>query len=620
MREKLLPIITGLKILQRVAAVCIIISATFLVYWPAQRNGFVWDDTALVLRDPLIRSWRLIPEAFQHFLFIDATASNFYRPLQRLSFLVDYALWGLNPMGYHLTSIGLHTTAALALFFLVEKLLPPPGRVRWALLVALWWTVHPLHTSAVTYVSGRADPLAATFGFTALALALGSLHRGRSGPWMALAATACFLAALLSKESGVTFLAVWFVILIWRRAPRSTVGTWSGIALLVLAAYCALRFTAEKVEPPPGHTPSLAERPVLVARACAEYAGLLVLPKNLLMERDIAPALQQRAGTMQAEPRLRHLQTIFGIVLIGGCVVWWRWARRHAPIASLSLLGFVVAYLPISNVWPLNATVAEHWLYVPSAFLFTAVIASLQAVCPASPTGVRCALVLLAVSECYNAARTWHRQGDWHDQRTFLRRTIEAGGDSARMRVNLGKLESDEGHDLEALAQFDEALQRQPNLSFALLGMAASNARLARYDEARRFLSLAELHPEIAEENRQLRAALEFRETGRDTTPDLRDAAELAPKSWPARKRYVSALTAQGKLVEALRSLHEFLTRQSFRADSWRMLGDLLEKLGDPQRAAAAFEEAGKRDVHDLSSRGKAAKLQGLGSGAGRAR
>ena len=61
---------------------------------------------------------------------------------------------------------------------------------------------------------------------------------------MALAAAPCFLAALLSKESGVTFLALWFIILIWRGEPRSTVGMWSGIGLLVLAAYCALRFTA----------------------------------------------------------------------------------------------------------------------------------------------------------------------------------------------------------------------------------------------------------------------------------------------------------------------------------------------------------------------------------------
>ena len=56
--------------------------AIFAAYAPALRNDFVWDDTALILRDPLIRSWQLIPEAFQHFLFIDATPSDEATPLR----------------------------------------------------------------------------------------------------------------------------------------------------------------------------------------------------------------------------------------------------------------------------------------------------------------------------------------------------------------------------------------------------------------------------------------------------------------------------------------------------------------------------------------------------------
>jgi len=79
----------------RLLSVFVIMLGTFVAYWPAMRNSFVWDDTALVLRDPLIRSWRLTPDAFREFLFLDATASAFYRPLQRLTFTADYALWGI---------------------------------------------------------------------------------------------------------------------------------------------------------------------------------------------------------------------------------------------------------------------------------------------------------------------------------------------------------------------------------------------------------------------------------------------------------------------------------------------------------------------------------------------
>src|SRR6476619_1526602 len=101
----------------------LLLAAAFVVYAPALRNGFVWDDQALILRDPFIRSWRLIGAGFQHFLFTDAAASDFYRPLQRLSYTFDYAIFFLSPAGYHLVSILWHGAAAIALFFFAEEFL-----------------------------------------------------------------------------------------------------------------------------------------------------------------------------------------------------------------------------------------------------------------------------------------------------------------------------------------------------------------------------------------------------------------------------------------------------------------------------------------------------------------
>src|SRR3954453_17619371 len=97
-------------------AMAAILLALAAAYAPAARNGFVWDDTALILRDPLIRSWRLIPEGFNHFLFVDATASDFYRPLQRFTYTIDYALFAFQPAGYHVVSMIWHALAASTLF------------------------------------------------------------------------------------------------------------------------------------------------------------------------------------------------------------------------------------------------------------------------------------------------------------------------------------------------------------------------------------------------------------------------------------------------------------------------------------------------------------------------
>ena len=556
-----------------------IITAAFVAYAPALRNGFVWDDTALVLRDPLIRSWRLIPEGFRHFLFLDATASNFYRPLQRLTFTFDYAAWGFaNPGGWHFTSILIHAGAAVALYAFLRRWLGEERR-RWALGIALVWAIHPLHTSAVTYVAGRADPLAALCGFTGLWFALRAEKRTQ------LYAALCFLCALLSKESGSVFLLIWLALIAWRRVPKHA----ALYAVAVLAIYLPLRLTALKT-PPPKSTPTpLIARPILAARAVAEYAGLLIAPVNLRMERDVATR-----GPARENARLREWQTLLGVLLIAGGIVWFRRADSDTRFA---LTAAVIAYFPISNITPLNATVAEHWLYVPSAFLLAAASTSLAGRWQAERLPYKLAIIATVVWALALTVRTWLRQADWRDQRTFLTRTIEAGGDSARMRVNLGNLEAAEGHPDRALAEYAEALRREPNLSFAHFAVAAVHLKLRQFAEARAALDRADASPGLEAEKLELRATLDAAQKRKPPTFVYRAAADLAPLNWPLRRRYLMSLDGNASTEKIVAELRGYMAWQDFRADSWLLLADLLTRMEQPELAAAAHEEARKRDV-----------------------
>src|SRR4029078_6339321 len=108
---------------QRLIICATLVVLGFVAHAPAMRATFVWDDTALVLRDPLIRSWRLIPAGFQHFLFVDATPSNFYRPPQRLTYTLEYWMFAFRPGPYHFTNILLHSAAAIAFFAFAFPLL-----------------------------------------------------------------------------------------------------------------------------------------------------------------------------------------------------------------------------------------------------------------------------------------------------------------------------------------------------------------------------------------------------------------------------------------------------------------------------------------------------------------
>jgi tetratricopeptide (TPR) repeat protein len=624
MARILFRMIAVLKNLPRPVVVFIIIAATFLVYAPALRNGFVWDDTALILRDPLIRSWVLIPEGFRHFLFLDATASNFYRPLQRLTFVADYQLYAFTkPWGWHLTSIGIHAAAAVALFFLAVRIMgasriSPDGEKlpseRWALAAALLWAIHPLHTSAVTYISGRADPLAALFEFSGLALGLASLEKSARASWpRALGAAACFLAAMLSKESGIVALPIWFLMLAWQRQSWLVIIKWVGVAACIVGIYCGLRYAAEKTPPPASSSSPAIVRPILAARAWAGYAALLVAPVNLHMERDVATHPKQDVPTTLHAARLLEYQTLAGVLLIAGFAFWWRRAWRNTPTAALCLGAFLIAYLPISDLLPLNATIAEHWLYVPSAFLFIAALLTLRAWLPGAPSAGRVAVYTLgAVWYSLLVFRTAYQQQFWRDQRAFITHTMAAGGDTARMRMNLGALESSEGHNDLALARYREAIERSPDLPIVWLSYASVLLRARDFEGARHALEKAEASPMLAAECRQTRAILAHLETGADTGNVLREAVELAPKDWPIRQRYVEYLLERNAPEAALRELRGFVEAHPFRGSSWKLLGAIMEQMRKPELALAAYRQAAELDVHDQESRDAVRRLESL--------
>src|SRR5207247_9069930 len=150
---------------QRMIICALLVVLIFAAHAPALRTTFVWDDTALVLRDPLIRSLRLIPEGFQHFLFVDATPSNFYRPVQRLTYTLEYWAFAFRPAPYHLTNILLHAATAIALFLFVLAFFrlyrvderKSPGV---AAIASLAWALDRLYSGFIYYVSVAAVSLA----------------------------------------------------------------------------------------------------------------------------------------------------------------------------------------------------------------------------------------------------------------------------------------------------------------------------------------------------------------------------------------------------------------------------------------------------------------------------
>jgi len=205
----------------------------FLLYLPSLKNGFVnWDDTQYLLENRHIQS---IDPDFLRWAFFDFYADNWH-PLTWLSHAADYALWGWNPLGHHLTNVILHAVNTFLVVVLALRLVEagnarggraqePPLQVssrftsqdsRFPLIASavtgLLFGLHPIHVESVAWVSERKDLLCALFYLLAVLEYMSYMsHKTYRAYSLALF---FFVLALMSKPMAVS-LPVVLLILDW---------------------------------------------------------------------------------------------------------------------------------------------------------------------------------------------------------------------------------------------------------------------------------------------------------------------------------------------------------------------------------------------------------------------
>ena len=216
---------------------------TFLVYLSSLQNGFVqWDDPEYVSENLHIRSFNA---SFLKWAFLEFHSANWH-PLTWISHAIDYAIWGLNPLGHHLTNNILHTFNTFIVVLLIVRLVElfkesTKTEVtttfldnRRTLIVAgvtgLLFGLHPLHVESVAWVAERKDLLCAFFFLLSITAYLKYLRtidivqagqgpRSRFLNKQYLFSFFFFALALLSKPMAVSLPAV-LLIFDWYPSKR----------------------------------------------------------------------------------------------------------------------------------------------------------------------------------------------------------------------------------------------------------------------------------------------------------------------------------------------------------------------------------------------------------------
>jgi Flp pilus assembly protein TadD len=469
-----------------------------------------------------------------------------------------------------------------------------------------------VHSAAVDYVSGRADSLAFFFGAGGWLLYLRAqdLPASWTRRGLLVLATLSGLFSLCSRESGALWLLMFLLYLFafQKKPPLRAKFVTLAICLLVVSIYAGLRqlpeHRSESVPASANWTP--ATRGVLMLRALGDYGRLLVLPAQLHVERTVLePASARNQSSWQSAIARQGLSA--GGVLMLGVLLFGAYRKGVGQrVRCFGASWFLVTYLPISNLFNLNATVAEHWLYLPSVG-FLIFIAGVLFDLPARYLRPTIAFACIAVVGL--SARSAVRSSDWVDPETFFRRTFAAGGSNSRIGVNLAVIYAAHGEHAKAETILRKVLQVSPNYSLARNNLAIALSRQGKVKEAEAMLETAS-NP-VAEKSGYPRTPDAAKNLARLRHKEKDDAAAFAildqalrdhPGNWELVRLQAEMIREIEGPARALPVVENFVREHWWHARASIALGGLLLEMDNLPRATAAFRQASRLDVYDTEA------------------
>ncbi len=472
----------------------LIVLLTVLAYIPAMQGGYIWDDNNYVTENTNLRYFKGLAD-----IWLEPYSSPQYYPLVFTSFWMEYQLWGLDPLGYHVVNVLLHAVNAILLWMILSRLQVPAAG-----LVAMVFALHPVGVESVAWITERKNVLSGLFYLSAAFcllryFALGPQEEALSErkKWY-VAGLLLFVCALLSKTVTAS-LPVAIAILIWWKKGR--IGR-QEVTALIPFVFVGLFFGLTTVWLEKHHVGALGsewdhsvvERFLIAGRALWFYAGKLLWPVNLIFNY---PRWQIRSTVVWQY--VFPLGTI--LMLAAG------WVFRHkvgrGPLACM--LFFCVTLFPalgFFNVFPFRYSfVADHFQYLAGIGILVLIIGggahlvaglSLRAKQAAAVLGVAILIPLFFL--------TWNQGYIYTDLRTLWTTTLEQNPSSALAHFNLGVMIAKEGNIEEGTMHLKEALRLVPDSPEIHKIVGVALVRLERFGEAENHFSEAvRLRPQFSE-------------------------------------------------------------------------------------------------------------------------
>lgn len=571
------------------------------VYWNAADADFVWDDINLIVMDYQIRDFSFLQDVFTRDFFgfqDNARKYGYFRPVITITFMIDYAIWGLNASGFHISNIVFHTLATVLLFFVFLRL--APSRPLGPFLAAFLFAVHPIHTESVSWIAGRTDTVCGLFFFGSMLSFMifaeshaarrmadgqfsggaGSETQGRKNRWglVLVISYFSFLVALLAKEMAVVLPGVLAVYLLfyftgfrWKKILAFLPAM--GGFLVILAGYGLYRYLVVDVS-------EQAKDPWGVVTTLLSFLGTIAY---YLMK--MAWPLHQ-SGYIQNElvHSVVEAKVLAAFVLLA-LIAWGIWAGYEKDrLLGFSLSFLIITFAPLSNFVRISGPrdmgfmTAERFLYIPSApfllvvgVLLSRLIGKLFGLRTDKRLGGRAhaavAVALIVVMAGLYAHLTVRRNEVWKNNENFFKDCISKAPSAPLLYMVLGNIYSLMNRYDEAEKTLKTAIEylsprdrEEPTWIYS--DLAGVYAKQEQYDKALEMMKLAG-------RGRTRNSAVEF---------NLGEIYRMMGDLEKARDYYMRSLSIDSKSVKTLEQLGMVLQKlEDWEAANKRYIA--LEKL-----------------------------------------
>jgi protein O-mannosyl-transferase len=561
-----------------------LILAIMLVYAPVWKAGFVWDDHSILTANPCIVGPLGLKEIW-------TTRAADICPLTLTTFWAEHALWGLEPLPYHLVNVLLHAACAILLWRVLRSL-----RVPGAWLGAALWAIHPVQVESVAWITEMKNTESGLFFllsilfFTRWLRANGLDGRTKSGWDYVL--TLLFAALAMATKSSTVILPVVLCLCAWWMEGR---WHWRKMAsmipiLLMAMVASAISMWTQRLQLATVTDPILArpwaQRLATAGDAVWFYLGKLLWPHPLMT---IYPRWQ-----IDASQWVTYLGLLAAIIIL--FIFWLKregWSRNW----FFAFAYFMAVLLPILGLIDNSifrySLVFDHLQYLASIGPLVLVGAGLARFADFIPTKPwlqpsLCAALLLILG-----MTSWQRSRVYEREETLWTDALAKNPNCWVGYNNLGLCFFQKRQLDKAVIQYQKALEIYPNyvdargnLGYALVEQGQLDKGLAQFHKA------VEINPSYPIAHGNLGAALFQKGQLDEAIAEDRRALENDPNYDAAHNNLGQALFQKGQLDEAIAEYQKALKISPNYVAAHNNFGQALFQKGQLDEAIAEYQKA----------------------------